>query len=211
MPPRKTSESAINPEGKKERKNKNKLLIGIAVLVVVAAVYYFKDLFLVAIVNNQPILRLSLVRELEKQAGKQVLNSMIAKILIDQEAKKQNIIVSEKEIQDEVKKIEKNLESSGQNLDQVLQSQGMTRQDLEEQMRLKIVIDKILGKDVSVTDEDVNNYIQENKISLVDDEKAEESKKSLKEQIRQTKINEKSQLWIEDLQAKAKINYLIKF
>ena len=92
----------------------------IGILLLAGLLYAFRSLFVAAMVNGQPISRVSLVRELEKQNGKQALNSLVTKTLIYQEARKQNVSVSDDEINGEMKKIEDNLQQQGQRLDQHL-------------------------------------------------------------------------------------------
>src|SRR5688572_16109970 len=58
------------------------LLLGLAVLV---SLYFLRGVFVAATVNGKPISRLALVKELEKQNGKETLNSLVTKELIFQE------------------------------------------------------------------------------------------------------------------------------
>lgn len=192
-------------------KNKSKYAIILVVLIIIGLGFYFKSLFIAATVNNELIFRVTLIKELEKQAGKQVLNSLVTKTLINQEARKKGVTVGQAEINDEIKKIENNLESQGQKLDQLLELQGMTRKDLEDQIRVKKIVEKIIGKEITVSDKEVDDYIKDNKITITDPEKTEETRKNIKEQLKQKKLNEKVRAWLEDLQSKAQINYLIKF
>jgi len=99
----------------------------------------------VATVNGQPISRLTLIREMEKSSGKQVLEGLIGKTLILQEAKKQNIFVGKEDIDQEMAKIEENFKNQGQDLNQLLAFQGMTRADLEEQIQLQKTAEKLAG------------------------------------------------------------------
>ncbi len=77
----------------------------ITVLVIAAVLYYIKGWFFAAVVNGQPVSRLAVVNQLEKTGGKQTLDSLINQSLILQEAKKLKITVSNKEVDDEIKRI----------------------------------------------------------------------------------------------------------
>ena len=115
-------------------------VLGIVLLVLLAVL--FRNLFVAAMVNNHPISRLAVISELEKQGGKQTLESLITKSLIVQEADKRHIEISQKDIDGEIKKIQNNLASQGQTLEQVLQLQNMTKDQLVEQIKLQKIIEK---------------------------------------------------------------------
>lgn len=164
-----------------------------------------------ALVNNRPISRLSLVRELEKQAGQQTLDTLITKSLILQEADKQNIKIGQERIEGKIKEIEEQVKSQGADLDVLLQNQGQTRKGLEGEIKIQLIIEEILGKDIEITEEELQNYFEENKEFLGEDASFEEMKEDLKEQLRQQKANNKISTWLEELKQNAKINYFLKF
>lgn len=188
---------------------KRSLLLALVVIALAGLVYYFKGLFIVATVNGQPISRLALVRELEKQGGKQTLDGLITKTLVLQEAKKQGITVSGDEVGEEIKKIEENLTQQGQDLDKLLSTQGMTRNDLTQQIKLQKLVEKMAKKDISVSDQEVNDYLEKNKDTLPKGVDAEQIKVNIKQQLEQQKLNEKAQSLIQSLREKAKINYFL--
>lgn len=183
----------------------------VSVIILTFLLYFLRSLFIVALVNGQPITRLSLIQELEKQGGKRTLDSMITKSLILQEAKKQKIIVTDQEVDKSVTQLEENLTAQGQDLNQLLQIQGMTRDSLKEQLRIQNIIEKILGKDINVTDQEIKDFIEKNKSSLPKDAKTEEVTASAKEQLKLQKINEKTTSWIDSLRTSAKIQYFLQF
>lgn len=198
---------------KKETGNlrKKKLIVFCGFLAVAALLYFFKGLFFVAIVNGQAVSRISLVREMEKQFGKQALDSEITKILILQEARKKNVSVDKKEIDGEITKIEENLKSQGQDLNQALAMQGMTRESLANQIMLQKTVEKLLGNQISVTDQEVSDYIEKNKATISADAKPEAVQSGVKEQLKQQKLSEKLNSWIEELRQNAKITSFVSF
>ena len=80
------------------------LVIGAFVLFLI--VFFAKGFFLAALVNGTPITRYSIIKDLEKQAGKQVLDSLITRELIFQESRKKGIEIKQSEVNTKVKKIE---------------------------------------------------------------------------------------------------------
>lgn len=183
----------------------------LVVIALAGGVYFYKGLIIAAMVNGQPIFRLSLIRELEKQSGQKALDSLITKVLILQEAQRQKVIVTDAEVNQSLKTLEDNVTKQGSNLDQLLAAQGMTRDGLKEQIKLQKIVEKIVGKDVSVTDKEVSDYIEKNKSLLPKDAKPEEVKENVKQQLQQQKISEKANTWIESLRTSAKINYFVQF
>jgi len=155
-------ETAVkNPQALKVRKS---FIFFIALIIIIGGLlYYFRGLFVAAVVNGQPISRLTVIHETEKQSGKQALNTLVRNTLIEQEAQKEHVTVSDQEVNDELKTVESNLSKQGQKLDQVLAMQGMTRDDLRKLVTLDKLVQKMVGKDIKISDKEVNDYINKNK------------------------------------------------
>jgi hypothetical protein len=190
---------------------KGYILLVLVVVVLGALLYFFRGLFVAAVVNGQPISRMEIVKESEKQSGKQALTTLVRNSLIEQEAQKKNVTVSDQEVNDEIKKLESTLSKQGQKLDQVLEVQGMKQEDLRRLIRLDKLVAKMVGKDVTVSDKEVSEYLEKNKALLPQDQKEEDLKKTVKEQLKQQKINEKVKTWLEDLQNKANVIYFVQY
>ena len=173
--------------------------------------FLLKGLFVAVLVNGEPITRLSVIKELEKQGGQQTLSSLVNQTLILQEAKKKNVEVSQKEIDASAKQVEDSLKSQGQNLDTALTAQGMTRQDFLMQLKLRSLVEKLLGDQIKVTDKEIADYIETNKETLPTDLKEEEITKGVREQLKQQKLASKSQEWLANLAKNAKINYFVNY
>lgn len=189
-----------------------KIFVPLTIIALTLFVFLFKGLFVAALVNGEPIGRLSVIKDLEKRDGKQILSQLVAQTLILQEAKKdKNIDVTEQELNDAVKKIEDNISKQGQNLDQVLQSQGMSRNDFLTQVKIQKIVGKRFAKDIKVTSQEVDEYIEKNKDRIPKDMKEEEVKTSVKQQLEQQKLAGKFQPWLDSLQKNAKINYFVNY
>ncbi|HSW48077.1 MAG TPA: SurA N-terminal domain-containing protein [Candidatus Saccharimonadales bacterium] len=190
-----------------------KLYIGLIIVILLVGflVFKYRGLFVAAVVNGQPISRMEVVKETEKQSGKQVINNLVRNTLIEQEAKKQNVTVTDKEIDDEIKKVESNLSKQGQKIDQVLAAQGLTREDLRKLIRLDKLVGKMVGKDIKITDKEVADYIDKNKESLPQDQSEDQLKTTVAAQLKQQALSAKVQTWLADLQNKAKIQYFVQY
>ena len=186
-------------------------MIILVIIIIAALLFYFKGLFVAATVNGQPILRLSLIKELERKGGKQMLSSLVTQTLILQEARKRNIDISQKEIDEQVKNVEGSLKKQGQSLDTALTFQGSTRKDFVTQIKLQKLVEKMLEKEIKVADKEVEDYIEKSKSSIPKDMKSEEVTASAKQQIKQQKLGEKFQQWLQKLQSAAKIQYFVNY
>lgn len=186
------------------------LILVLFLVLIIGLLFIFRSLFIAAIVNNQPVSRISILRFLEKQSGKQALNSIITKTLIFQEAKKKNISISQEEISSEIKKIDENLKKQGQSLDQALALQSMTKKDLEEQIVLQKMLQKMVGE-IKVSDKETAEFIEQNKESFPEGTTDTQIKETAVNQLKQQKTEEKIQSFINELQKKAKINYLVQY
>lgn len=201
-----TEITQISP--KKKQLNKTAAGVGIIVIILIL-LYIFRSSFVVAFVNGQPILRSEFNSQMEKDAGKQAMNEIITNDLIFQDAQQKHISVNPKDIQSELNSINLTLKAQGQTLDQALAAKNLTRSDLENQIRIKLIVDKILGPQIKVSDQEVSDYITNNKDTLPTNQTDEQLKTGVKARLMQDKLSQKFQDYITALQKKAKINYLI--
>jgi len=176
-------------------KKKFLIVLGVATLAVVA--YRFRSQVIVVTVNGQPITRLALIRRLERQAGKPTLDNLITEVLIYQEAAERDVSATDGEVAEKVAQLEANLNAQGQQLSQVLGAQGVSWDEMEEQTRLQILVEKLAGQGIEVTDQEIDEYIETNR----DDVRA---------QLESQKFNEAIQGWLAGLHEGASINYLLE-
>lgn len=188
-----------------------KVFIPLIVIILAVLAFSFKGLFVAALVNGEPITRVAVLSELEKQGGKQALVSLVNQALILQEARKKNAQVSQAEIDGAVKQIEDSLKTQGQNLDTALAIQGMTKQDFQMQLKLRNLVEKLLADKIAVTDKEIAEYIEKNKDTFPTNLKEPEIKKSVEQQLKQQKLASSSQAWLQELNKNAKINYFVNY
>ncbi|MEK7119905.1 MAG: hypothetical protein AAB889_05290, partial [Patescibacteria group bacterium] len=90
------------------------------------------------------------------------------------------------------------------NIDDLLKYQGMTKSDFENQIRMQLTVEKVLGRDLVITDTDIDNFIATNRATLVSTEAAA-LRQEAKNAITSQKVSEKLQPWFMELKDKAKI------
>lgn len=213
--PRKTT-STSNPLGKINTASlfQNRKVVFFAVMIIagiLALLFIFKGLFIASMVNGEPISRLSVVKALEKQGGKATLEDLVTKKIITQEARKRNITIPQSDIDQEIKKIEESLKTQGTTLDQVMATRGMTKTELNDQIKLQLSLQEMVGKDVQISDKELNDFITANKTRFPEGTPEDQIKKQATEQIKQQKLQQKTQEFIKNLQDKAKINYFVQY
>lgn len=205
------SASSLSSTTYKKHMTKRNGLILLGLIILGILIYVLRGFFVAATVNGQPITRVQVVQELEKQSGKKTLDSLVTKTLILQEMEKKNITVTDAEVNAEVKKIEDALKQQGRTLSDALAQQGLSQADLREQLKIQKMIEKLFSKDVVVTDAEVIKYIEDNKEALPADQDPNTLKSTIKEQLKQQKLTTKFQTWLTEVQKKAKINYIVEY
>ena len=198
-----------------DSKRRFSISIKTAALVLIAlaigfALYYYRGLLVAATVNGNPISRLSVINELEGRSGKAALDSLIIKKLINDEFAAKNLSINDGDVDSKVKEIEDQLKVQGQTLESALSAEGMSKNALREQIRIQLKLEKLAEAEVNISDEDVNKYIDENKMPIEKDKEAE-TKNQIKEQLRQQKLQEVIPTIIQNLKSQAKINYIVNY
>lgn len=191
---------------------RRKIILSFLMLVVLGFLLYLgKGIFIAATVGGKPISRLSVIRELEKRAGKQALDALITKELISQEAKKKNISVSDDEIKAQIDDLKKSIESQGSTLDAALAMQGQTMADLEENIKYQKMIEQILKDKTYVSEEEIKKYFEDNKGFYAKDAKFEDLKDDIRQKLTQEKLSNEFSAWLNNLKSSVTINYFVNY
>lgn len=192
------------------RQRKKTVYISLLILFGLFLLYSKLDLFFAAFVNGQPVTKRALVKELEKLGGQQVLESLITKNLIYQEARKQKIIINEDEINKQVEDLKTQLSNQGMTLESALSMEGQTEDDFRQSLRTKLLVEKMLASKVNISDEEINQYFEDNKDSFAKGATLETVKEQITEALYQDKLATAYSSWIKELKDKAKIKYILK-
>ncbi len=202
-----------NPEVvvKKHKFISTKTAIIIAVIIILAVLaYYYKGLFIAATINGSPITRLAVIEELEKVSGKQVLDSLITKKLINNEAIKKGVSVTSEEVDTEIKNIENQIKAQGQTLEQVLTAQKMKMEDLKQQILTKKTLEKSLVDKLQVAEAEIEQFIKDNNITIPKGQE-EAYRVQIIAQLKQQKLNSEAESLINSLRSQAVIKYFTNY
>ncbi|MBV9648430.1 MAG: peptidylprolyl isomerase [Candidatus Eremiobacteraeota bacterium] len=125
----------------------------------------------IASVNGQKVSRGEFDSKLEGgPQARQVLNSMVQGIMIDQYAKDNNIVISDADItkkEDEIK----SKYPPGQ-FEQILKQQNLTESDVRNILREQLVLSAAVDKNIHISDKQIKDYLDKNHASLDKPEQA---------------------------------------
>ncbi len=183
-----------------------KLIKPLILLIILGVAYLLKDEVIVASVNGKPITRFALIQSLEQQSASTVLENLTLQMLVQQELKKAGIVVTSEELDQELTKIEEQLSAQGQNLDDLLKAQGLTRAQVKEQLALSKGLEKLLADKVTVSEEEITKYFEDNK-EFMGDVKLEDVRADIEAQVRQEKLSTEQQKWFAEISKNADIKY----
>ena len=187
-----------------------KSLLVLAIVVLGALGYSYRGLVIAATVNGSPISRMSIIRLLEKQSGKMVLDNLITEKLINGEIEKRGISITKEEIDAVIKDIEGQVGAQGQTLDQALAMRNMTREDLITQITVEKKLQKILSDQIQISSSDIDKFITDNKITSPKGQEAD-FRKNIENQLRQQKLSSEANVFITSLREKASIGRFVDY
>jgi foldase protein PrsA len=193
------------------RKINPKLAATVVVILLLAGLgFYLKNQLIAASVDGHLISRWAVIKKLEKQNGKTALDGLVENQLIVNAAKKNNITVSDDEINKKMDTIKSQIESQGGTFDAALSDAGLTMADLRTQITLQVELEKLLGNKLGVSDDEVNKYIADNKVPLPAGQE-ETVKTQIREQLKSEKFNTEASTYISNLRSAAKIKKYIQY
>lgn len=116
----------------------------------------------VAKVDGEKILLTELDEALRDQYGAAVLDTLITNKIVELEAKKQNITVSDEDIQAEYDEL---VEAYGgeDSIKDVFEVNGLTEEAVKENIRTYQLTKNVIAASLDITDEEVEQYFEENK------------------------------------------------
>ena len=182
----------------------------VGIVFALVCVYWWKTNTwpVVAMVGMKPIFRCTVNKELYKQGGKSVVDSMVTEKLVQRELEKGKVKISDKDISAKLDEIKKNF-STEVEFEAALTERNMQLSELKKQIGLQLGIEKLLSDKIEVTASDTAQFIKEMgslMTSTTSADKEIEAAKILKDQ----KLQQEISTWIEDLRAKGKVWWIGK-
>ena len=155
---------------KKERRKRLKIaydiaiIVALAVLVTIVSLRYVKpDSEVVATVNGETITKDELYQAMLTEGGRQVLDRLITNLLILQEGKRLGITVTDEEIDARIQNlINANFYGMADSFYQALEQYGLTEESLKKDIKTELILRKIAGEQISISDEEAREYFKAN-------------------------------------------------
>lgn len=159
---------------KLRNKKKYFLIILIILGIVMSIGVIFSNKEVVARVDGKAISQDQLYNLLVEQGGQAALDALIDQTIIESEAKKQKIDIADEDIENELKLLE---EAYGgeEALKAAMETSGISLADVKKDLSLNLTIEKLLESRISVTEEEMTTYFNENKESFATAEQVKAS------------------------------------
>ncbi|MFD1738111.1 peptidylprolyl isomerase [Bacillus salitolerans] len=157
----------------KERR-KYVVLFGIIIIGIVIAGFTLSKKDVVASVDGNSITKEELYNRMAQQYGAQTLDAIITDKVIQIEADKNDIEISVEEIENEMQTIISSY--GGEDLfNEALKTSGVTIDDVKNDVEVYLKTEKMLAPRISITDEDITTYFNENKDLFREEEQVKAS------------------------------------
>ncbi len=230
---KKTEKKAEKKEVKKKVKRKlkksNVIIVAVSILIIIALliivvkmdsiVGYLKgetNNDVIAEVNGEKITKEMLENEYNAMPAEMQMyftkkdyltEQMVPQMLLMQEVKKAGI--SDKEADDFLNSYIKQFNMTTEELKSTMEMQGKTLDDLKEQVKAAIFINKTITSEIEVSDEEIEAFYSENIMYMQDEEGNAIPLENISEQVKSYVISEKQkevlQTYIDNLKTKADI------
>lgn len=174
------------------------LIVGLLLLAM-----YKKNWFVAAIINGTPVTNLELQIKLNQQFRSQTLNQLINEKIILDEARKNNAIPTEAEIDQKIAQVETSV-GGKDTLNSLLAQQGQTRSSLRDQVRVQLAITKLYENEATISAQEVDKFLETNKSQLRATDSAAQRKEA-EDLLKQQKLSQIFNQKFQDLRQTAKI------
>ncbi|GIQ68142.1 peptidylprolyl isomerase [Xylanibacillus composti] len=151
-------------------------LCGLLALTILVLIIYMKPFGhpqAVAKVNDEPITKDQMYEAVIGQFGPQgvdqVIEQLITEELIRQAAEDKGVAVTEEDLEAELAELREQFPSEEQ-FQATLEQVGLTEEELKEQMRPQVLLDKMLAPEIQVTEAQVSELFEQRKQELTDPE-----------------------------------------
>lgn len=163
------------------------------VLVLVLLGVWKKHWVVAATVNGSPISGVEVLRKLDGDYRAKALESLVNEKIVLDEAKKNNALPTSDQVKSRIAEIETQY-GGADNFNNLIKQEGQTRESVEQQIKFYLALENLYGSQATVSAEEVENFVTQNKEQLSATEPAkqrEEAAKSLKDSKLQTIIQQK--------------------
>lgn len=181
---------------------KNIIIVGILLLALL--IWRYKNYFIVATINGQPISRWELNDNLMARYGTQALDNIINERLILAGARQKGIFITANEIIDRTNLLQNRLPPNT-TLKDALSQQGLNEDMFRRQVEIQLSIEKIFSVESTVSAKEVDDFILKNQSFYKNATNPATLKEEVNETLRQQKISDNFEKWFSEVRKNANI------
>ncbi|WP_239619014.1 peptidylprolyl isomerase [Cohnella mopanensis] len=121
---------------------------------------------IVATIGDSNITRQQLLDQLLSVYGSQTLRSMMLQKAVNEEAKISQIVVTDEELEQELRLMQQGYEDEDQFYEAMDEQLGMNREQVREDARYRLLLEKLSIRDISVSPTEIDSYLEEHREQL---------------------------------------------
>src|SRR3989338_4899821 len=189
---------------------KRSLLVVLIILILIVLSYgvykVVRPLVFAGYVNGQYIPRSQVISRLENTYGEQFFEAIVQEHLVFQEAKKRGLTINKEEND---KRYEKLAEEFGgkESFDSFLSQRKISKQELSRQIDVEILVEKLFGSTISVSDGDVDAYFKDNVATEKEATYSAEEKEQMHQELKRQKLGETFETWVKEARDASHVEY----
>ncbi len=191
-------------------KNKTTFLFGVTIAISFLLGIWFRNLIPVAIVDGQFVTRSEFTSLLLERSGRDVMQRIIIKKFVNDEAHRRKVTVVKKEIQEQIDIVLNKLKKEHATFQQYLNMQNLTEKQFVEELELQLKVKKMFGPAIVITNKEIDTYLREHKIVKGIGAIYQSQKVDIYDALFKQKLQNEFRLFIARRLKDARIHYFIK-
>ncbi len=189
----------------KPPKLSNKHLVTLLIIILSALlVYKIGPWLFPAVVDGKPISRFTVYSRMEKAYGAQTMDDMINERILDNAIEASGVEIDQSRLDAEIAKIEEQFKDIG-GLDDALSQRGITRKELEKQIRTQLSVEEILKDKIAPTEEEISKEFESNALTLYKDKALIDVREDIITTLEQSKLRDAFLEWFAGVKESANV------
>lgn len=166
----------------------------------------YRGQFLAGTINGVPVTRYELNQKMAEKYGKTAFDEIVSEKLLNQQLKKEKIVVSDQEVTDEMAKIIKDY-GGDEAFKAALTQYGLTEAKAKDSIKQSLSLKKLIEKtyQIEITDEAIKKYYDDNAKTLFVGKKFTDVSVEIKATLYQQEVYAKTQEWFTGIRKDAKV------
>ncbi len=172
--------------------------------------FSFKKFIPVAVINGNTVSRNEFTKLLVKRAGKTVMQEIIITDIVKDEAKSRHIEIDKKEVDAQMKIIERDLKEQNYTLDLYLTQQGISEKEFKKQIEYQLIIKHMFEPTTKVTEKEIQQFYKDNGIVVGKNAILRSQRVAIRQAITQLKMRDSYNKWLYEQLKTADVTQLIR-